>query len=236
MHTAFPQQWMPSATEVDRAGRDFIRSVYWWMFGGLLLTAAAAAWAVFSPTVSRLLFNNPSILIGLFIAELAMVFILSANVERLAPGPAATLFLLYALLNGFTLSGLALAYATMEIFQAFAVAAGMFGAMSAYGFITRRDLTSWGSFLFMGLIGVILATILSAFARHPSFAFTVGFVGALVFLGLTAWDTQRLKAFAATIGDRDAASYAVVGALSLYLDFINIFLTALRLTARRERR
>ena len=235
MHT-IPQHWIPSAAEGLSGERAFIRSVYWWMFGGLLLTALAAAWVVFSPAMQSLIFRTPGLVIGLFVAELVMVLVLSFNVERLAPATAAGLFLVYSLLNGFTLSGIALVYATMEIFQAFAVAAGMFGAMSLYGLVTKKDLTSWGSFLFMGLVGVLMASIVSVFARHPGFTFAVTLVGVFVFLGLTAWDTQKLKAFAAMIGEDNAPNYAVVGALSLYLDFINIFLMVLRLLGRRERR
>lgn len=235
MQTA-PQHFFPAAGERITGEDTFIRSVYRWMFGGLTLTTLAAFWVASSAGLQRLLFDTPGLALGLFVAEIVLVFVLSAAVNRLTPPTAAAMFLVYSLLNGFTLSSLALVYATSEIFQAFATAALMFAAMSIYGFATKKDLTSWGAFLFMALIGLVIASFISHFSRWPEFTFTVTVMGVFVFLGLTAWDTQKLKTLAATVDEEHAASYAVVGALSLYLDFLNIFLMSLRLFGRRERR
>lgn len=230
-----PTPWISSAIDqtVSRE-RAFIRSVYGWMFGGLMLTAGAAVWVVMSAAMQNLIFRTPGVMIGLIIVELALVFFLSFRVNRMSPAAAASVFLVYSLLNGLTLSVITFVYAQTTIFQAFVVAAGMFGAMSVYGMVTRRDLTSWGSFFFMGLIGIILASLVNLFVRSSGLSFAISLIGVFVFIGLTAYDTQKLKAYAKVVTGPQTTNYAVIGALALYLDFINLFLMLLRLFGRRD--
>jgi FtsH-binding integral membrane protein len=233
----FDQQpaWISSSTaETDLRVRTFIRSVYAWMFGGLLLTAFAAVWVVSSPAMQQLVFGTPLRWV-LLIAEFGLVVILSAALRRLSPAAAASMFLVFSLINGLTLSVIFFAYTQATIFQAFVTAAGMFGAMSVYGMVTKRDLTSWGSFFFMGLIGLVIASIVNVFIHSSALGFMVSVLGVLVFVGLTAWDTQELKSYATVTGPMQE-NLAIIGALALYLDFINLFLMLLRLFGGGDRR
>lgn len=222
------QRPMMTVDQARTNEREFIRSVYAWMFGGLLLTAMAAAWVVFSTPMQQFV---QSTWLFLVIAELGMVFYLSFRINRMSPAAAASIFLVYSLLNGLTLSAIFFVYSLGSIFQAFVVAGGMFAAMSIYGYTTKKDLTSWGSFLFMGLIGVLLALVVNFFFQSAMMSFVISIIGVIVFVGLTAYDTQKLKGYAVTAagaGER-ATNLAVIGALALYLDFINLFLMLLRL-------
>jgi len=232
-----PQQpaWIDGRT-ADTAERErtFIRSVYGWMFGGLLLTAAAALWVVSSPAMQQLIFGNRAMPWVLFFVELGLVMFLSMRITKLSAGAAASTFLAFSLLNGLTLSVIFFVYTQGQIFQAFATAAGMFGAMSVYGMVTKRDLTSWGSFFFMGLIGIVICSVINIFLHSSALAFAVSFIGVFVFLGLTAYDTQTLKGYATSPQLRE--NLAVFGALRLYLDFINLFLMLLRLFGGGNRR
>jgi FtsH-binding integral membrane protein len=219
--------WIDARTaESGLRERAFFRSVYAWMFGGLLLTAASAAWVAVSPAMQQLVLGTPLRWVLLF-AELGLVFWLSLRVTRMSAGAAAAMFLVYSLLNGLTLSAILFVYTGTAIFKAFAVAGGMFGAMSIYGMVTRRDLTSWGSFFFMGLIGLVICSVVNIFLNSSALAWTISIVGVFVFLGLTAWDTQKLKVYATAPELRE--NLAVIGALALYLDFINLFLMLLHI-------
>jgi len=221
-----------SAAERTRA---FVRGVYGWMAGGLLLTAFAALWVVMSPAMQAIVLVNPIIRIGLIVVEFGLVMWLSFGLRRMSAGTAAASFLVYSFLNGLTLSVIFWAYTQASIFQAFVTAAGMFAAMSVFGLVTRRDLTSWGSFFFMGLIGIIICSLVNVFLNSTGLAFVISVLGVFVFVGLTAWDTQKLKAYATVEGPmRD--NLAVIGALALYLDFINLFLFLLRLFGGGDRR
>ena len=207
----------------------FFNSVYAWMAAGLALTAVVA-WYVaanFGPIFQTIGLGG---FFGLFAVQLILVFTISAAVQRISAPVATALFLLYAALNGVTLSGIVLAYTHAAIASAFLVTAGMFGAMSIYGFVTRRDLSAWGSLLFMGLIGLILASVVSLFWHNTLFQVAINYLGVLIFVGLTAYDTQRLKVIALqTAGVPQLASrLAISGALALYLDFLNLFLFLLR--------
>ena len=230
----YPAQRQPwigaSSAEGLARERAFIRSVYMWMFGGLMLTALAALWVVQSPALQQVVAKAFWLLV---IAELGAVFFLSLRINRMSPGVAAGIFFGYSVLNGLTLSTIFFVYSIGSIVQAFVVAAGMFGAMSIYGLVTKRDLTSWGSFFFMGLIGIILCSVVNIFLKSPGLSFAVSVVGVFVFVGLTAYDTQKLKAYAQVSGPQ-VTNYAVIGALALYLDFINIFLMLLRLFGGRR--
>lgn len=204
---------------------DFIRSVYGWMFGGLLITAVTAFWISGSALQGMVVrFMWP-----LIIAELGLVAILSFMLQRLSPLLASGMFLVYSFLNGLTLSVIFAAYSLGSIGTAFVVAGGMFAAMSLYGMVTKRDLTSWGSFFFMGLIGIILASVANFWFASPGLTFTVSVLGVFIFVGLTAYDTQKLKAYARIATPGNVTQFAVIGALALYLDFINLFLMLLRL-------
>jgi uncharacterized protein len=204
------------------------------MFAGLAITAVVAFAVAGSPTLVQTIFGNPILFWGLVIVELGLVFFLSARVDKLAPRTAATLFVAYSALNGATLSAVLLAFTGTSIATTFLVTAGMFGALALYGTTTKRSLAGVGQFFFMGLIGLVLASIVGMFWRAPALQFVISVVGVLVFTGLTAWDAQRLKAMAAVTPDNQVGSRAVVGALALYLDFINLFLFLLRFLGGRR--
>lgn len=213
----------------------FLRKVYGWMFVGLAITAAVAFTVASSPTLVRAIFGNPILFIVLMVAEIGLVVALSARVDRMAPTTAAVLFVTYSALTGATLSAILLAFTGASLASTFAVAAGMFGALALYGTTTKRSLAGMGQFLFMGLIGVVLASVVGLFWHSPGLQFGISVVGVLVFTGLTAWDSQKLKEMAAVTPDGQVAGRAIVGALRLYLDFINLFLFLLRfLGARRD--
>src|SRR5438067_2129016 len=227
--------WISASTaEMETRERAFIRSVYGWMSGGLLLTALAATWVLVSPAMQNLLFASRLPMWLLFFGELGLVMFLSAGLRRLSPAVAAGMFLLFSLLNGLTISWIFFAFTADSIVQTFVVAAGMFGGMSVYGLVTKRDLTSWGSFFFMGLLGIVICSIVNIFLRSNGMSFVISIVGVFVFLGLTAWDNQKLKTMATVTGPMQE-NVAVIGALALYLDFLNLFLFLLRLFGDRRR-
>jgi FtsH-binding integral membrane protein len=227
--------WISASTaETETRVRAFVKSVYAWMFGGLLLTALAAAWVISSHAMQQLILGNRMMMFGLIIVELGLVVAISAGLRRFSPAMAASMFLVYSLLNGFTLSVILFQYKQVSIVQAFVTAAGMFGAMSVYGMVTKRDLTKFGSFLFMGLIGIVISSIVNMFMHSPGLDFAISVIGVFLFVGLTAWDTQKIKSYA-TVGGSMQESLAIFGALALYLDFINLFLFLLRLFGDRRR-
>lgn len=212
---------------------SFIQSVYNWMAIGLALTGGVAYYVANSPSMVRLIFGNQLLFFGLIIAELGLVFYLSARVQKLQASTATGLFVLYAALNGATLSFIFLAYTATSIASTFFVCAGTFVACSVYGMLTKRDLTSVGGFMMMGLIGIIIASVINLFVRSSAMAMIISYIGVLVFVGLTAYDTQKLKHMALTQpAGLDAGVVrkgAILGALSLYLDFINLFLMLLHI-------
>ena len=208
-----------------------MRGVYQWMAMGLGLTALVAYFVASSPTLIQAIFGNPLLFWGLIIGELLLVVGISGGITRLSAQTATGLFILYSALNGITLSAILLIYTATSIASTFVVCAGMFGAMSIYGLTTRKDLTSWGSFFFMGLVGIILASIVNIFLKSPTINFVVSAIGVIVFVGLTAYDTQKLKVMGETAPLDDSLAIrrgTILGALTLYLDFINLFLMLLR--------
>ena len=209
-----------------------IRQVYAWMGAGLLVTAVMALITLSSPEILTAITGNRLVFYGLMIGELALVFTLSGAINRLSASTAMLIFLAYSALNGVTLSILALVYTRSSIATTFIITAGMFGAMSAYGYLTRRDLTSWGSFLFMGLIGVLIASVVNIFVGSSAVSWVVSGIGVIVFTGLTAYDTWKIKELAAQ--GIEGRKPAILGALTLYLDFINLFLMLLRFTGNRR--
>jgi FtsH-binding integral membrane protein len=209
-----------------------IRQVYAWMGTGLSITAIMALITLSSPGLLSAIAGNRLLFFGLMIGELALVFTLSGAIHRLSTAVATLIFIAYSALNGVTLSVVALVYTANSIASTFVITAGMFGAMSIYGYMTRRDLTSWGSFLFMGLIGVVIASVVNIFVGSSAVSWVISGIGVIVFTGLTAYDTWKIKAMAAQ--GTEGRKPAILGALTLYLDFINLFLMLLRFTGNRR--
>ncbi|GFO60013.1 membrane protein [Geomonas silvestris] len=206
-----------------------MRGVYGWMGGGLALTAFAAMYVASSPALLQAILGNRILLYALLFGELGLVVAVSAAINRMSTATASFLFLLYAALNGVTMSTIFVVYTSTSIASTFLVTAGMFGAMSLYGALTKSDLSSWGSFLFMGLIGVVIASLVNIFLHSPMISWVLSVCGVIVFTGLTAYDTQRIKSQGYT-----GPKGAILGALTLYLDFINMFLSLLRLFGDRR--
>lgn len=211
---------------------EFVRSVYNWMCVGLGLTGLVALYVSTNETIIRMVFGTPLFWI-LIIAELGLVFSISGMVSRMSGATATGLFILYSALNGVTLSFIFLAYAKASIVSTFFICALTFLACSIYGWTTKKDLTSVGSFMFMGLIGIIIASVVNIFLRNPAIYYMIGYIGVIIFVGLTAYDTQKIKNMAHTQPaglDGDVVRKgAIIGALALYLDFINLFLMLLRI-------
>lgn len=209
-----------------------IRQVYTWMGAGLAITAFMALITLSSPASLNIIAGNRLVFYGLMIGELALVFTLSGAINRLSAPVATFLFVAYSALNGVTLSVVAMVYTANSIASTFVITAGMFGAMSVYGYMTKRDLTSWGSFLFMGLIGVVIASIVNIFMGSSAVSWVISGIGVIVFTGLTAYDTWKIKEMAAQ--GTEGRKPAILCALTLYLDFINLFLMLLRFTGNRR--
>lgn len=213
------------------------RRVYQWMAIGLILTAITAYGVASNGTLIRMFYGS-SMPFFVAIATLGLVFVLSGRIQRISAGVASALFVIYSVLNGLLCSGVLLLYAQESVYSAFFSTAGMFAVMSVYGLYTRRDLTSLGSFLYMGLTGLIISGLVNLFVRSTMVEFVTSIVGILVFLGLTAFDTQMIRQMGEEIEDGEDGvmirKVAVLGALSLYLDFINIFLYLLRLFGKRR--
>jgi FtsH-binding integral membrane protein len=214
-----------------------LRRVYVWMTLGLLVTAGTAAFVSISP-LFQILAGQPLIFFVLMIAELSLVIGLSWGINRLSPATAMLLFFLYAILNGLTFSVLFVVYTLGSVASTFLTTAALFGVMSILGYTTKMDLSKMGSFLFMGLIGLLIAMLVNMFWTNTILGRIVTFAGILIFLGLTFFDTQRIKRMTAAAlqqGDENVqARMGILGALSLYLDFINLFLFILRLGGRRR--
>jgi len=227
------RQTFPAFVDTERESA-FLRAVYGWMFVGLGVTAVTAWFVAASPAVAIAIARNRLLFWGLIIAQLGIVFVLSARVQRLASSTASLLFLVYAVLTGVTLSFILLVFTGQSIALTFVVAAGMFGGMAMYGTVTRRSLAGFGQFLFMGLIGVVLASVVGIFWQSDGLQFVIAFIGVIVFTGLAAYDAQRLKLMAQSMPPGETGSYAVVGALALYLDFITLFLMLLRFLGSRR--
>ena len=205
-----------------------MRKVYTWMTLALLITGVTAFGVASSPT---LFMSLSKMMWGLIIAELALVFILSGAINRLSLGTATLMFIGYSVLNGAMLSSIFLVYEPMVIAKVFFITAGTFGAMAVYGYTTKKDLTSMGKILFMALIGLIIATVVNMFLKSPGFDYILSYIGVAIFIGLTAWDSQKIKEMLQTQYDMSegAQKLALLGALTLYLDFINLFLYLLRI-------
>ncbi|WP_297048942.1 Bax inhibitor-1/YccA family protein [uncultured Desulfovibrio sp.] len=217
---------------VGSAVSVYMRHVYQWMTAGLALTTVVAYGVAGTPAIRDAILGNSLVLILLVVAQFGLVIALSAAIHKLSAGAATGLFLLYSALTGAMLSSIFVVYPIASIGTAFLVTTGTFLAMTVYGTVTRRDLTGLGNFLFMGLIGIIIAMVVNIFLQSSMMNFIVSCLGVLIFTGLTAYDTQKLRRFgeAAPLEDGTAIRRgAILGALTLYLDFINIFLMLLQL-------
>ncbi|MFH1321075.1 MAG: Bax inhibitor-1/YccA family protein [Bacteroidota bacterium] len=225
-------------TQTQIQVNEFIRSVYNWMAIGLGLTGFVAFYVSNSETLKQLILGNQLIFFGLIIGELALVFSISARVHKMKASTATALFCLYAALNGATLSFIFLVYTRSSIASTFFICAATFIACSIYGMTTKRDLTSLGGFMMMGLIGIVIASMVNIFLRSSGMTMIISYIGVFVFVGLTAYDTQKLKTMALTQpAGLDAGVIrkgAISGALTLYLDFINLFLMLLRILGNRN--
>ncbi|OGB84361.1 hypothetical protein A3F66_01835 [candidate division TM6 bacterium RIFCSPHIGHO2_12_FULL_32_22] len=211
-----------------------LSKVYAWMSAGLLLTAGTAYYVGHSPAMLKVIVGNPWVLFGLILAQLGMVIFLSAGIRKLSFGAALATFLGYSLLNGLTLSFIFLVYTQASIALTFLVAAGMFAAMALYGYFTRADLSGMGSFLMMGIFGLVIAGIANMFFQSNSFSYVLSGAGVVIFSLLTAYDVQRLKTLSQYFSGKDEAKLSVIGALTLYLDFINLFLYLLRFMGNKK--
>lgn len=219
------------------AASVFMQHVYVWMTAALGVTAVAAYFTASSPSVRQLFYGNMFMPILMIVAIFGLVIYLSAAMHKLSAGAATGFFLLYAALMGIFLGPVLLVYTHSSVTQAFVVTAGMFGGMSLFGAVTKRDLTGMGSFLIMGLWGIILASIVNIFLRNSAMDFAISVIGVIVFAGLTAYDTQKLRAMGESAPLDDSLAIrrgAILGALTLYLDFVNMFLMLLRLFGNRN--
>ena len=211
-----------------------MRKVYGKMTLGLLLTAITSFLVLSSETLMNVFFASSITFWVLFAAELGLVIYLSARIDKLSTGTAAAMFYLYSVINGITLTPIFMIYTGTSIAMTFAITAGTFGAMTLYGYVTRQDLSKIGSFLFMALIGLIVCIVVNLFLRSSMMDLCISGAGVLIFVGLTAWDTQAIKRMCAESDPSMTGKVATMGALSLYLDFINLFLYLLRFFGSRD--
>ena len=216
----------------------FLAKVFNWMAVGLGVTGLVALLVANSAVAQQMILGNRLVFFGLIIGELGLVFSLSARIQRISAQAATGLFLLYSALNGATLSAILLLYTATSVAATFFVTAGMFGAMAVYGLVTKKDLASFGSFLFMGLMGMIIASVVNMFLGSSLLSWLISGIGVLVFTGLTAYDVQKITQMGAQgimeQGEVAIRKGAVMGALALYLDFINLFLSLLRFMGDRR--
>lgn len=222
--------------EMSSAFPVLMRKVYLWMTLALVITGFTAYYVATSETLMMTLFNNQILFWGLVIGELVLVFSLSAAINRLSLTTATLMFVLYSVINGATMSFIFLAYTASSITNVFLITAGTFAVMAVFGYFTKTDLTSWGKILMMALIGIIIATIVNIFTKSEGLAMILNYLGVLVFVGLTAYDSQKIKQMLMMAPDAGEAAQkvALLGALSLYLDFINLFLYLLRILGSRR--
>jgi FtsH-binding integral membrane protein len=223
-----------AGARVTEQVRAFLTAVYGWMSAGLAITAITAWSVASSPQLAGSIYTNRPVFWMLVIAQLGVVFALSARVDKLTPTAASVLFIVYSALTGVTLSFVLLVYTAASVASTFFVAAIMFATLALYGTLTHRSLAGAGQFLFMGLLGIVLASVINLFWQNDGVQFVISFIGVIVFTGLTAYDAQRLRSMAVALPSGHTGSYAVVGALALYLDFINLFLMMLRFMGQRR--
>lgn len=222
--------------EVSAAFPALMRKVYVWMALALLITGLTAYVVATNMTLLSLIYSSPVVMWVLIGVELAIVLGVTAAINKLSLPVATLLFVLYSVINGALLSSIFLIYTMSSIAKVFFITAGTFGAMSVYGYTTKSDLTSWGKLLIMALVGLIIATVVNIFLKSSGLDLILSYAGVLIFVGLTAYDTQKIKQMCMMAPDASETmqKYALLGALSLYLDFINLFIYLLRLFGRRN--
>lgn len=213
-----------------------MRKVYIWMTFALVITGFTAYYVATSETILMAIISNQILFWGLIIAEFGLVLGLSAAINKLSLTAATVMFVLYSVINGATLSFIFLLYTASSVFNVFLITAGTFAAMALFGYFTKTDLTSWGKYLMMALIGLIIATIVNIFAKSSGMEMILNYVGVLIFVGLTAYDSQKIKQMMlqATDTGEGTQKIALLGALSLYLDFINLFIQLLRIMGEKK--
>lgn len=222
--------------DVSHSISVYLTKVYNWMAIALLFTGLTAYFTAGSEQLLQVIFGNKILFFGLIIAEIALVGYISARIQKLTTTNATLLFLLYSVLNGLTLSIIFIAYTSASISSTFLITAGTFGAMSLYGYFTKKDLTKIGNIAFMALIGIIIASVVNFFMQSSVMSLIVSYLGVLIFVALTAYDTQKLKRIAMNgfHNEESMEKSAILGALTLYLDFINLFLFLLRIFGDRK--
>ena len=211
-----------------------MKRVYLKMFFAMIVTALASFVCLNVPAVLYALASHPWLYFGLLIAEVVLVMVLAGALQKLSTVAATLLFYAYSILNGVVLSVILLQYTAASVFSTFVITAAVFGTMTVYGYVTKSDLSRVGNFLFMALIGLIICTIVNIFLKSSTMEWVISFAGVVIFIGLTAWDTQKIKQMAALTDGSQAGKLATIGALSLYLDFVNLFLYLLRFFGNRE--
>jgi len=229
------QYYQPALSAVRE--NALMRTVFNWMAAGLAVSGLTAYFTANSPFLLNLIFGNSFMMFVLIIGELGMVFAISKGVNTMQVSTASTLFLLFSFVNGLTLSAVLLAYTYESIATTFLVTAGTFGATSLYGYVTKKDLTSMGGLLMMALIGLIIASVVNIFMASSTLGWIITYAGILIFVGLTAYDTQKIKKLGLSLTPADGDQYgriSIVGALMLYLDFVNLFLLMLRILGGRR--
>ncbi len=236
MYMGFTNEYAYNSSAVRE--RSIIKNVYLWMTAGLLLTGVVAYGLSSNPSLMRGIITNPVLFFGVMLAELGLVFYLSARIMQMSVQGATFAFALYSALNGVTMSVIFLAYTGATISLAFFTTAATFGAMSLYAMTTKRDLSGFGHYLMMGVIGIIIVSVINIFLKSPAVYYLISYIGVAVFMGLTAFDTQRIlqmsNQMSGSVGEADYVRISIMGALKLYLDFINIFLFLLRIFGRRR--
>lgn len=222
--------------EMAQAFPVLMRKVYTWMTLALVITGVTAYGVANSPALLQAIYSNPIVFWGLAIAELGIVFYTSARIQKLALSTATILFVLFSVINGITMAYIFLAYTMSSIAKVFFITAGTFAAMAFIGHTTKKDLSKMGSIMMMALIGLIIAGIVNIFLKSSMMDFVISIIGVLLFVGLTAWDAQKIKEMLMDAPDAGEAAQkiALIGALSLYLDFINLFIHLLRLLGNRR--
>lgn len=225
-----------SLTQAQEAEQRFVTKVYGWMCLALVITALVAWYTVSTQAIIQAIFTNQFLFFGLIIGELILVGYLALAINKMNATTATLVFIGYSALNGLTLSLIFLMFTAESLASTFIITAATFGAMSFYGYVTKKDLTSWGNLLFMGLIGIIIASVVNIFLKSTALYWITTYIGIAVFVGLTAYDTQKIKQMGTAVAEGTEAERkgAIIGALRLYLDFINLFLLLLRLFGRRR--
>ena len=223
-----------SSTQTQSVVGAFMTKVYSWMILALFITGIVAMYVASSEQLLSIVFGTKYMFMGLIIAQLGVVWYLSARVSKLSYTTAIIMFILYSVLSGITLSSIFIIYTASSIASTFFITAGTFAVMSLAGFFTKKDLSGFGAIMMMGLIGLIIATVVNYFLQSSTLNYIISYAGVMIFVGLTAYDTQKIKLMATQLDGEQAKKGSIMGALTLYLDFINLFLYLLRVLGDRK--